>query len=132
MSISKAVIMGKAIRNPEKRFTSNNVPITFFAIDIENNEENPSLVRIIAKGKLAEAAAEKVKKGKTVIVEGRLQNNTVKTNSGVEQKVVEIDAQSLEVMGESTQQAGESATVNESFDEEIINDDLIGEDEIPF
>lgn len=51
MSLAKAVISGTVYRAPEKRFTSNNVPISAFAMNISDTEE--TLVRVIAKGNLA-------------------------------------------------------------------------------
>lgn len=133
MSLSKAVIMGKVVRNPEKRFTTNNVPITTFAIDISNND-SPSIIKIVAKGKLAETSAEKVLKDKVVIVEGRLQTNAYKTSAGQEKKSVEIDAQAIELVGESqaTSKSYDNAEELFDFDTEVSSDDLIGEDEIPF
>jgi len=131
MSISKAVIMGTVVRDPEKRYTTNNIAITSFSINISNKEE--SLVRIIAKGKLAEITADTVKKDKVVIIDGRLQTYTAKTSSGTEKKGVEIDAQSIEVVGETARAASEGREIEGiSYDEEINSDDLIGEDEIPF
>jgi single-strand DNA-binding protein len=131
MSISKAVIMGTVVRDPEKRYTTNNIPITSFSINMSNKDE--ALVRIITKGKLAEVTADTVKKDKVVIIEGRLQTYTAKTTSGTDKKGVEIDAQSVEVVGETARAASEGKEIEGiSYDEEISSDDLIGEDEIPF
>ncbi|MDD3014438.1 MAG: single-stranded DNA-binding protein [Candidatus Gastranaerophilales bacterium] len=131
MSISKAVIMGTVVRDPEKRYTTNNIPITSFSINISNKDE--SLVRIITKGKLAEITADTVKKDKIVVIEGRLQTYTAKTTSGTDKKGVEIDAQAVEVVGETARAASEDRNIEgPSYDEEISSDDLIGEDEIPF
>jgi len=132
MSISKAVIMGKVVRDPEKRYTTNNIPVTSFSINISDKEE--SLLRIIAKGKIAEISADTVKKDKMVIVEGRLQTFTAKTANGADRKGVEIDAQSVEIVGESTgsSASGSRDIDNISYDDGISSDDLIGEDEIPF
>lgn len=131
MSISKAVIQGKVVRNPEKRFTTNNIPITFFAIDL-SRDEDPSPVKVITKGKLAEVTADTVKKDTVVIVEGRLQTNTVKSSSGVDKKSVEIDASAVEVVGAVAQSDAANDSSEFNFGDEIANDDLIGEDEIPF
>jgi len=130
MSISKAVIMGKVIRNPEKRFTSNNVPITYFAINFGKDAE-ASVLRVIAKGKLAESVADTVKKDQTVIVEGRLQTNTVKGDSGTEKKVIELDARSVEPVSPPVS-SGSEPQEEIDFGDDAIIDDLIGEDEIPF
>lgn len=132
MSLSKIVVTGKVVRTPEKRFTGNNLAITSFTINIgAENEEK--LVRVLAFGKLAETTAESVKKGQSVVVEGKLQTATVKTESGIEKKIVEISAQGIEALGASS--ASESSTVDASdfdFGEDISADELIGEDEIPF
>lgn len=135
MSLSKAVITGKVVRSPEKRFTTNNVAITSFVIDINyKNSDEPALIRIITKGKLAEITADNVQKNKIVIVEGKLQNFTAKTESGAERKSMEIDANSVEIIGEAGKDQVSAVDTSESFDfdQDISGDDLIGEDEIPF
>ena len=134
-SISKIVVTGKVVRNPEKRFTDNNFPITSFTINIgAENEEK--LIRVLAFGKLGETTANSVKKDQSVVVEGKLQTATVKTESGVEKKIVEINAQGLEIIGASLQEGSsdetESKTSDLDFSEDTSSDELIGEDEIPF
>ena len=133
MSLAKAVISGTVYRAPEKRFTSNNVPISAFAMNISENEE--TLVRVIAKGNLAQTVEETVVKGDRVIVEGRLQNNTVKSEDGSEKRIVEIDAFAIEKLaGSSTSTPSVSKSPDSlvQFGQSDFSDDLIGEDEIPF
>ncbi|MEI8377332.1 MAG: single-stranded DNA-binding protein [bacterium] len=132
MSLAKAVLQGKVVRKPEKRFSSNNVAVTSFAIDISPNEDE-SIIRVVTLGKNAEIAEQKLSQGVVVIVEGRLQTNTIKNADGEDKKVVELEAQNFEVLGAS------SGAKSESKDEDILqlsdedfSDDLIGEDEIPF
>ena len=131
MSLSKAVIMGEVVRTPEKRFTTNNLAITTFAINI-GDAEKEALLRVVAVGKLAETAETTLKKGVKVIVEGKLQNAVVKTTSGEEKKIIEISAQALEAVGSAPAQA--TSDINEEFlfEDQDVSDDLIGEDEIPF
>lgn len=134
MSLAKAVISGTVYRAPEKRFTSNNVPISAFAMNISENEE--TLVRVIAKGNLAQTVEESVVKGDRVVVEGRLQNNTVKSEDGSEKRIVEIDAYAVEKLaGSSSSSSASSSKSPDSlvqFGQNDFSDDLIGEDEIPF
>ncbi len=131
MSLAKAVISGTVYRSPEKRFTSNNVPISAFAINISDNEE--SLVRVVAKGNLATMAEENIAKGDRIVVEGRLQNNVVKNEDGSEKKIVEIDAYTFEKLaGSSTASSAKSPDSIVQFGQDDFSDDLIGEDEIPF
>ena len=76
-------------------------------------------------------------KGDKVLVEGRLQIATVKTDDGAERRIYEIDANMIERMGEGS---ASSASSNEKYGtEEIVkfesddmSNELINEDEIPF
>jgi single-stranded DNA-binding protein len=133
MSLAKAVISGPVYRAPEKRFTSNNVPISAFAMNISETEE--TLVRVVAKGNLAATVEETVVKGDRVVVEGRLQNNTVKSEDGSEKRIVEIDAFAIEKLAGSSTSTPSSSKAPDSivqFGQDDFSDDLIGEDEIPF
>ena len=133
-SLTKVVITGKVIRNPEKRFTGNNLPITSFAINIgTDSEEKP--VRVFLVGKLAESAEANIKKDQNVVVEGSLQTTTVKTDSGLEKKILEINAKGFEITGASSSEsysASDDSSADFDFGSDISDNDLIGEDEIPF
>ena len=133
MSLAKAVISGTVYRAPEKRFTSNNVPISAFALNISETEE--TLVRVLAKGNLAQTVEETINKGDRVVVEGRLQNNTVKGEDGSEKRIYEIDANTIEKLGEGAMAPASSKFGTEEivkFESDDLSNELIGEDEIPF
>lgn len=135
MSISKAVISGAVVKNPEKRFTTNNLAITSFTLNIGNTPEDAKFIRVVAVGKLAESLGDKVKKDSMVVVEGRLITSVYKTNTGAEKKTVELEAQSVEVVGVSSApqtSAGSEAVDSFDFSGDFGGDELIGEDEIPF
>jgi single-strand DNA-binding protein len=142
MSISKAVITGKVVKDPEKRFTSNNIAVTTFTINLlATRSEGVNLVRVISWRKLAETCAETVKKGQTVIVDGRLQTNSYKDASGVDKKGIEIDANNVEILSkieaESKSKAGSDEAIDDipppsADDYDITPDELIDEEEIPF
>lgn len=135
MSLAKAVVSGIVYRAPEKRFTSNNVPVTAFAMNISDTEE--SIIRVVARGKLAETIGDNVSKGDKIIIEGRLQANTVKNEDGSERKIVEIDASAYEAMGGSGSSpvpaaSSQADSIVQFGDQPEFADELIGEDEIPF
>lgn len=134
MSLAKAVISGTVYRAPEKRFTSNNIPITAFAMNISDTDE--SLVRVVAKGNFAETVESTVHKSDKIIVEGRLQTNTVKNEDGTERKIVEIDAFAIEhLAGSQSADAQGTKPSPDSivqFGQQEFSEDLISEDEIPF
>lgn len=133
MTLAKIVVTGKVVKNPEKRFTQNNLAITSLIVDINPQEE--TLVRVSAIGTIADRVADTVKMNDSVIVDGRLQMETVKTTNGKERKVATINASNIEkISGDSS--SSQAAVKKEEpvvqFSTEEIAEDLIDPDEIPF
>ena len=133
MAFSKAVVTGTVYRAPEKRFTQNNIAVSGFVLNIGEREE--TLVRVLSRRQALDEIVSSLSKGDKIVVEGRLQIATVKTDEGTERRIYEIDANTIEKMGE-----GSATSSNEKFGtEEIVkfesddmSNELINEDEIPF
>ena len=133
MSIAKAVISGTVYRNPEKRFTGNNIPVTTFTLNIDEKEQ--SLIRIVARGNNAEAIEQAVSKGDKIVVDGRLQITSIQGEDGSDKKVMELDLSSFEVLSGSQSVSSSSSSKSDEvvkFAEVEMDDVLIGEEEIPF
>lgn len=130
MTVAKAVVTGTVFRNPEKRFTSNNVPVSAFVLNIGDRDE--LLIRVLAKRNNLDEVVSSLSKGSRVLVEGRLQTANVKNENGTERKIFEIDANGIEVMGVSSPSASEFSGDIVKFSESELGDELIGEEEIPF
>ena len=131
MSIAKAVLSGTVYRNPEKRFTGNNIPVTTFTLNIDEKEQ--SLIRIVARGNNAEAIEQAVSKGDKIVVDGRLQITSIQGEDGSDKKVMELDLSSFETLNSSQPSSSSSASKEVvKFAEVEENDILIGEEEIPF
>ncbi len=130
MTVAKAVVTGTVYRNPEKRFTSNNVPISAFVLNIGEKEE--LLIRVLAKRNSLDEVVSSLTKGNRVLVEGRLQTNNVKSENGTERKIYEIDANAVELMGANSGSASDFSEDIVKFSDTELADELIGEDEIPF
>lgn len=130
MTIAKAVVTGTVYRAPEKRFTSNDVAIWAFVLDI--GEKDETLLRVISKKTALDGIISTFSKGDKALVEGRLQITTAKMDDGSEKKVYEIDANSIEKMDGSTPPKPGKDDEIVKFANEEFKDELIGEDEIPF
>lgn len=130
MTIAKAVVTGTVYRAPEKRFTSNDVAISAFVLDIGEKEE--TLIRVISKKNILESVVSTFNKGDRVLVEGRLQIATAKMDDGSERKIYEIDANTIEKMGGVGAVRSNDNEEIVKFSQEEFADELIGEDEIPF
>ena len=136
MSLAKAVVTGTLYRAPEKRFTQNNVAVSAFILNIGERDE--MLLRVVSKRNTLDEIVSSLSKGDRVLVEGRLQTAAVKADDGSERRIFEIEASSIEPMGEGGSGAVSSGSSNFGTEEivKIESDDfsneLIDEDEIPF
>jgi len=132
MSLAKAVVTGSVFRAPEKRFTQNNVPVSSFILNIGEREE--MLLRVIVRRTALDEIVSSISKDDRVLVEGALQIATVKSESGAERKIFEINANSIELMGAGAPVVSSSSSNSDivKFSQEEFADELIGEDEIPF
>lgn len=132
MTIAKAVVTGTIYRTPEKRFTSNDVAVSTFVMDIGEKEE--TLIRVISKRTAFDELIASVSKGDKLLVEGRLQTANAKMEDGSERKIYEIEASTIEKMDGSSAPVKSSSNNDEivKFAQEEFTDELIGEDEIPF
>ena len=133
MTLAKIVVTGKVVKNPEKRFTQNNLAITSLIVDV--NPQDETLLRVTAIGALADRVAETVSMNDTVIVDGRLQMETVKTTNGKERKVATVNASTIEKISAGAAASPSAQTSKENvvqFSTEEIAEDLIDPDEIPF
>ncbi len=130
MSLAKAVVTGTVFRAPEKRFTQNNVPVSSFVLNIGEREE--MFIRVVVKRTALDEVVSGIAQGDRVLVEGRLQITTVKSDNGTERRIYEIDANTIEMMGATAPVSSSSNSDIVKFSQEEFSDELIGEDEIPF
>lgn len=137
MSLAKAVVTGTLYRAPEKRFTQNNVAVSSFVLNIGEREE--MLLRVISRRTALDDVVSGLSKGDKVLVEGRLQTNSVKMDDGSEKRIFEIDAATIESFNGGSSSGAAASSGNSNFGtEEVVkieSDDfkeLIGEEEIPF
>lgn len=131
MSLAKSVVTGTVYRAPEKRFTQNNIAVSGFVLNIGEREE--ILVRVISRRNALDEVVSSISKGEKVLVEGRLQTATVKMDDGSEKRIYEIDANTIERMGEAPISNSDFGTEEiVKFESDDMSNELINEDEIPF
>ncbi|MBQ2611746.1 single-stranded DNA-binding protein [bacterium] len=139
MSLAKAVVTGSVFRTAEKRFTQNNVGVSAFVLNVGERDE--MLIRVISKRQILDDIVSSLEKDDKVLVEGRLQTATVKTDTGAERRIYEIDANAIEKLSGSYNAPAFSASgANYGTTEDIVKfesddiagNELIADDEIPF
>ena len=100
MSLNKAMIIGNLGRDPEMRYTPNGQAVTQFTVAVNRNYkdgagewvEETEWFRVVAWGPLAERAAEYLRKGRKVYVEGRLQTRQWEGQDGQKRYTTELIA----------------------------------------
>ena len=108
MSVNKVILVGNLGNDPEVSFLPSGEGVANFSIatserwtDKSTGEkhENTEWHRLTAYGRLAEIAAELLKKGRQVYVEGRLRTRKWTDKQGVERFTTEIIVRELQLLG---------------------------------
>jgi len=114
-SVNKVILIGNLGKDPELRYAPSGSAVTSFSLatseqwkDQEGNpQERTSWHNVVVWGKLAEIAAEYLKKGNKVYVEGRLQYRDYEGKDGNKRYVAEVVLNDLVMLGGPRQQGGE-------------------------
>ncbi len=77
--LNHIILIGRLVRDPELRYTSNGTPVSNFTLAVERNytnqqgERDVDFIKIVTWRKLAETCAHHLGKGRLVAVDGSLQ-----------------------------------------------------------
>ena len=106
--VNKVILIGWLGQDPELRYTTDGTPVCNLSIatsevwkDNQGNEQkHTEWHRIVFWRRLAEVAAQYLKKGSQIYVEGKIQSREyeVPANSGTKRKAYEIIANDLRIL----------------------------------
>jgi len=94
--MNKAILMGRLTRDPEVRYSQNNLTITNFTLAIDRRftrqgeEKQTDFLPVVAFGKTAEFCEKYYRKGQQVLIWGRIQTRTWDDNEGKRRYITEI------------------------------------------
>ncbi len=116
-SLNKVLLIGHLGADPESRFTTSGSAVTNFNLATneswKSNEgdtkEKTEWHRVVVFGKLAETAAEYMKKGQLVFVEGRLQTRSWEDKDNVKKYTTEVLCDSFTMLGRKGDDSGGSS-----------------------
>ena len=103
-SFSKAMIIGNLGRDPEMRYTPNGRPVTEFSVAVNQSTKNQQTgewveatdwFRVSVWGDRAERAAENLRKGSRVFVDGRFRTREYEANDGQKRLSLDITADNV-------------------------------------
>ncbi len=110
----KTVVIGHLGRDPEMRYTPTGVPVTSFSVATtrkwtnQNGEsqEKTTWFRVTCWRKTAELAAQYLKKGRLVLVEGDVDASAYTDREGAPRASLELTATTLKFLGGSREEGG--------------------------
>lgn len=152
MNLNKVFILGNLTRDPELRQTSTGQSVcsfgmatnSFFKDKQGQNQKRAEFHSVVVWGRQAEVASQFLKKGSSVLVEGRLQTRTWQDKQGQNHKTTEIISERIQLGprsggGQGVGQFGESPSrdpkpedAKEELPEINIDEGEIKPEEIPF
>jgi single-strand DNA-binding protein len=100
MSLNKCMIIGNLGRDPEMRYTPSGQAVTQFTVATNRNykdqqgewQKETEWFRVVVWGQQAERAAENLRKGNKVYVEGRIQTRQWEDQTGQKRYTTELVA----------------------------------------
>ena len=103
VSLNRVIVAGNLTRDPEMKITSSNRKFTNMAIAINDfwkdksgkTAKKTSFINIIAWGGLAENCAKYLKKGRAVMVEGRIECDKYEDRQGKTQYITRINCNNI-------------------------------------
>ena len=108
--LNRITLIGRLVRDPELRYTSNGTPVSNFTLAVERNYKNKQgerdvdFIKIVTWRGLAETCAQHLGKGRMVAVEGRLQIRKSKNENRtyINPEVVADNVQFLDWPGDNS------------------------------
>src|SRR3954447_18409997 len=116
MALCKLMIIGNLGRDPEMRYTPSGRPVTEFSVAVNQSTKNQQTgewneetdwFRVSVWGDRAERAAEQLRKGNRVFVEGPFRTREYEARDGQKRISLEITADSLVNLEKRTRDDGE-------------------------
>jgi single-strand DNA-binding protein len=145
--INRVMIMGNLGADPEVRYAPNGSAITNIRVATSDvwkdkqtgeKQERTEWHKIVLFNRLGEIAAQYLRKGSAVYVEGALRTNKWKDQAGNDRYTTEIIASNMQLMGSKSGAAGGSAEGDVGGHAEFEQPATVGavdeqfDDEIPF
>lgn len=138
-NLNKVFLIGNLTRDPELRHTAQGTSVASFSLAVNRNykgsdgefKKETNFFNIVVWNKLGENCAKYLSKGRSALVEGRLQNRSYETQDGQKRTITEIIADNVQFLsstGERTTSSDDSGEPGFSADFSPIDDD----DAVPF
>lgn len=131
--MNKFIITGRLTRNPELRYTNNNIAITELNLAINNKKDDTTFLMIKVFNKTAETCSEYLNKGDLIAVEGNIKNNNYEDETGKMHYRTDFIGNKVEFLStKKKDDTKEEKQDRNSIFEEFGKSIEIEEDDLPF
>jgi single-strand DNA-binding protein len=92
-NFNRIIVVGNLVRDPEIRYVQNGAAVAKFTVAVNRRtkqNESTDYIDVLAWDKLAESSNAHLKKGMSVLVEGRLAIRAYESKSGEKHKAAEV------------------------------------------
>ena len=121
-SLNKVQLIGHLGADPESRFTTSGSAVANLTIATNESwrsaegdtKEKTEWHRVVIFGKMAETAAEYMKKGQLVYIEGRLQTRSWEDKDNIKRYTTEVLCDNFTMLGRKTQDVSSASSSKES------------------
>ena len=106
--MNKVILIGRLTKDPELRYTHSGSPVCDFTLAVDRRgkgEEKADFIRCQAWGKMAEATAQYMRKGRQLGVDGRLQIDSFDGNDGQRKWITTVVCNQVEFLGSTQSEA---------------------------
>ena len=127
--MNKVHLIGNLTKDPELRYTKQNIPVASYTIAINNRygeKQQTDFINISTWGKRGEFLKKYFQKGQAIAITGRLKNKNYEDNNGNKHYSMEVVTEDIEFVGSKKEIKIEP---KEEFVPSFSKDDF---DDLPF
>jgi single-strand DNA-binding protein len=132
-SLNRVLLLGNLTRDPEVRYTPSGTPVARLGLAVNNRvkqgdewRDDPCFVDVVVFGKQAESCGEYLNKGRTILIEGRLQYRTWESQDGQKRSKHEVLAERVQFLPKAARMS-EGGGAGDTHEGEATDDD-----DVPF
>jgi single-strand DNA-binding protein len=114
-SFNRITLVGNLVRDPEIRYINSGAAVTKFTLAVNRRskqQEETDFIDCVAWDKLAETCNTYLKKGMSVLVDGRLSIRSYETKEGEKRKAAEVVVNVMQMLDRANRGYGENGNGN--------------------
>lgn len=121
--MNKVFLIGRLTRDPELRYTGNNIAVTSFTVAINRTytnqagEREADFINVVVWRRQAESVKNYLSQGSQVAIEGRLQVRNYEDQNGQRRYVTEVVADNVEFLGSKGSSNNNNASMSQKSSE---------------